>query len=290
MNPNLRMFKKIISAYIPNRVLRNYRPIEKYVQRKYFEYNGARPKHVVVMFHVGRCGSTALGNMINQNSDILWRGEIYHTRWESDGFAYRTDRDWKIWTENEIQLAGSRVFGFEFKVVKHQHLKIVNMNICEYIQMLENIGVKKFIILERKNYLRRMISQYVGSKTKLRHLRANQNANLKQIELPVKNINFGDGPNMSLFEALSLIDFTYRSLETQLISKDFMKISYEDDMISGSMYQLVSKLCDFLEIENIDASLENSRTNPFPIKDILINFKAVQDHLSGTKYEWMIYD
>lgn len=52
----------------------------------------------IVMFHIGRSGSTVLGDLLDQHSSVYWDGEIYQSFY----------RAWESVT-NRIQIWGARL-------------------------------------------------------------------------------------------------------------------------------------------------------------------------------------
>ena len=114
------------------------------------------------MFHVGRCGSTVLGDLLDQHPLVKWDREIYFRRFARNRFELKPF-DSRKYLRHQMVVAGSRFYGFEVKFLENQHLAIVGAGLSDYVQQLRDVGVMHYVILERKNYLRMLISWVVGA-------------------------------------------------------------------------------------------------------------------------------
>ena len=76
-------------------------------------------------------------------------------------------------------------------------------------------------------------------------------------------------------------------LEEQLIDKNVLHLSYEEH-IQDNPKEAYLKICEFLQIKPKKVDVRLSRTNPYPLKDIIENMDEVRDYLHGTPYEWML--
>ncbi len=244
---------------------------------------------VALNFHIGRSGSTLLGNLLNQHSDIFWDGEIYNTAWVNDGNKI-IDRDWRQWTKKQFNLSGSRYYGFECKPLSGQHLAIVKYSLPRYIDMTLELGVTHFIVLKRKNFLRCFISDKIGAKTKIHELTKPSDAKRTTLSLDPNKVSFWFSEKMTLLEALTLIDNGYADLEELLKEKNTLVLHYEDDLAENNGALGYRKVCEHLELSSQPVANKNARVNPYPLKELLENFDQIHDHLKGTKYEWMLME
>lgn len=164
---NMRTFRNTISSKLPDDWVRSMRRLA----RTYDQATGwlTSPWRLgsVAMFHVERCGSTVLGNLLNQHPKICWDNEIVLKHYINQNCDLKPF-DTKKFFRRQMLVAGRRFYGFEIKIHKKQQLAIWHKTHSELLEELIEIGINKFIILERKNYLRRMISQIVGSQTSIR--------------------------------------------------------------------------------------------------------------------------
>jgi len=116
----------------------------------------------VIVYHASRSGSTVLGSLLNQHPQIHWEREIF-TRY----FANRSVSDTCIenpaaafaYLERRMSYARQKYYGFEFKFANLRHL---GMSLEDVSARLASLDVSHQIILERRNYLRIVVSNLIG--------------------------------------------------------------------------------------------------------------------------------
>jgi hypothetical protein len=241
----------------------------------------------VAMLHVGRCGSTVVGNLLDQHPKIYWDGEVVFNEYVFNNCQLKPF-DTKTFFRQQMLVAGNRFYGFEVKVHPEQQLAILHQTLPELVNELPELGVEQFIVLERKNYLRRIISAILGYQTKTRHLNSKSKAKLTQTRLDLDKVAFGIVYNPKpLINCLEEIDQTYRQLESLLEDKSSLWLTYEDDILPDPRIAY-RKVCEFIQVEPMAVDILNQRTNPFPIREIVENYDELEAMLKGTKFEWML--
>ena len=239
----------------------------------------------VAMFHTGRCGSTVLGQMLDQHSMIKWAGEIFeeYTQDANSG-AMSTALVERTINSNRGK-NDSGIFGFETKYLPKQHLsdKCINMELANYIELLRRIHFGKFIILDRKNYLRRFISARVGVQTSSWHSKKEAQAPTK-VSLNVRSFGITQQPILESFETL---DRMLMDVRRALEQYDTLLLNYEDDILIDPKIGY-RKVCDFLQLADEDPKIKYARTNPFKCKEIINNYDEVEKILKNTRYSWML--
>lgn len=252
----------------------------------------------IAMFHIGRSGSTVLGDLLNQSPKIFWDGEVYHTYVDWGGQkAIRKGQDPSIDPVKLLQVqkikARRRYYGFE---VKFYHLDCTNISLSDYVQQISELGVSHFIILKRKNYLRKIVSSYVAFDKKKNNLRtidqsdhysADAKAKLYQIDLNVNNITI-DGSKKSLLEHLEYYQDKFQKLDTEIADKKVLRLTYEEHIAEGPT-KGYHETCDFLGIRSYPVTVQYGKTNPFKLSEIVSNFSEVEKTLNNTEFEWMLY-
>lgn len=139
---------------------------------------GAASAAQVAMLHMGRCGSTVLGEMLGSQGDIFWAGEIFedmHNRYPgiTGGSAGVTRILRRSMTEPSSLRSLVRrtaypatygTYGFETKYLREQHLRPeeIDMSLTAYLALLKAYGFDRFIVLHRHNYLRMIVSRAAG--------------------------------------------------------------------------------------------------------------------------------
>ncbi|MBT9314746.1 hypothetical protein [Leptothoe spongobia] len=251
------------------------------------------------MFHIGRSGSTVLGDLLNQSPKILWDGEVYHTYVDWGGQkALRKGQNPDIDPVKLIQAqkikARRRYYGFE---VKFYHLDRTNISLQNYIQQISELGVSHFIILKRKNYLRKIVSSYVSFDKKKANLRTiddsdhhsvETKAKLHQIKLNIDSVNI-DSTQKSLLEHLQYYQTHFQRLDSALADKKVLRLTYEEN-IAPSPMDGYHKACDFLGISRHPVTVQYGKTNPFKLSEIVDNFSDVEKALQNSEFEWMLYE
>jgi len=241
----------------------------------------------VAMFHTGRCGSTVLGNLLNQNPEISWAGEVFedmHKRYRK--YRWRKEKPLKI-IEIIMYSRGCNFFGFETKSMKEQHLRPqwIDMNLIDYIGALCKLGFKHFIILRRRNYLKRAMSATVGFRSGIWHQKKGETTNPIQVNIDINNFKIGN-TSKPLLQHFRDLDQHYLELNSILNENCVLNLIYEDD-IQDNPIAAYNKICDFLKIESFPVEIRRKKTNPFKMYEVVQNLDEIKNTLRNTKYEWM---
>jgi len=241
----------------------------------------------IAMFHSARCGSTVLGHLLEQHPAITWASELFndiprrHAR-----LMHRRDRVEMI-LKHSMYFKGSEYYGFETKFLPEQHLRdeIIGMSLEDYIPLLKQMGFSYFIVLERKNYLRRLLSATVARQTDQWH-KASRSNHANAVTLDLEAVEVGNRKR-SLLEHFQSMDENYERLRSLLRSDPVLSLVYEDDILEdpGVAY---GKVCRFLGVEELKPEVKLRRTNPFPIQDMVQNWDDLKACLRGTRFEWML--
>lgn len=247
-------------------------------------------KGQVVMFHIGRSGSTVLTNLLEQQSNFFWDGEIYETYfWNYPYLSVPKDLQLPTYKFIKPRLgrAGNGYYGFE---VKFFHLRLVNETLAEFMDALEMLGFKDFIVLKRENLLRKIVSSLIAHQLTDNsgyHQSVNTKATLKQIEIDVNNVPI-DRESKPLLSFLEDYDACFSDLNQILLKKRTLHLTYEADIASDPRIGY-ERICNFLNIPAQSVKVQLGKTNPFPLHDIIVNFSEVEQTLQNTRFEWMLY-
>lgn len=274
---------------LPRPYVRALRQNYRRMRRVRHAMAGAAPRAKVVMMHVGRSGSTVLGNMLHKHSEVFWDNELYHTAHYGLGVDF--DRvPYADWTRAQFAFGGQGVYGFECKIHPDQHLSFFNGSPEAFFDDMRRIGVTHFILLERRNILRRMTSQYVGAKTAVRHLDSSEAARVSKVVMDCQTCHFGDRYRpKTLLACMEEVDGVYRAAHEAFAGEAFLPLVYEED-IDGAEgpARAVGRIFDLLDLPSEGIRPDLSKTNPFPLREIIENFDEVSEHLAGTRFAWML--
>jgi hypothetical protein len=246
----------------------------------------------IVMFHIGRSGSTLLGDMLRQHPKIYWDGEIYNSiikklnKTKQDKYKKDATEFFNKFLFKRMCLSGkNKFYGFELKFF---HLKFFQVELPFYINYLENLGFKHFIVLERKNYLRKIVSSVVAHQSSIWHQPAKTNSLLSSVYINIEKLKL-DGCENSLFFFLQQYEKDFLILKKILKHYNVLWLTYEGDILNGP-FSAYLKITNFLNINQHKVSIRYGRTNPFKLERLIENFEDVEQNLRGTRFEWMLYD
>lgn len=237
-----------------------------------------RPANAV-MFHIGRSGSRVLANLLGQHPRLFWDGEIYepnHRLWTGEGDAIRLLR-------RRMSLAGRRIYGFEMKFF---HARLVGMDFEDFFARLDDLGFTRFVVLRRRNTLRKVVSSVILHEKRGAHLRAGREAVLHRVRIDVDDVRI-DRDGKPLLAYLEDYERSFERLDQLLAGRDALRLSYEDDL-SADPREGYRKVCAYLGVEPRAAEIAYGKTNPFRLEEIVVNLDEVSQALRGTRFEWMV--
>jgi len=233
----------------------------------------------VAMFHTGRCGSTVLAHMLQQNSRLLWDEECLRPplwpRGGDIGAYLALGRRW----------SGKRLPGIE---VKPYHARYHGYALAEFTAMLESAGFSHFIILRRRNLLRQVVSSRILEESGRSHLAAGSSPRLHCVTLDVQQLqrHLESGSLVDHFQAMQR---DYDLLAQCLAGRPCLRLCYEDH-VAPDPRRGYESICRFLQVEPQPVAVTLARSNPFPLCDVIRNYADVEKLLAGTPYEWMLGD
>jgi hypothetical protein len=245
-----------------------------------------------VMFHIGRCGSTVLADLLQQNRRICWDGEFYQgycNLLESKGIALtpnslRGESPFALLHQHML-FSGARYYGFE---IKFYNLRCYGIETQVFVDEIEKLGIERFILLERRNYLRKIVSSVVAEKAGKYHLRIGSNPEFVRVKIEVDELDL-DYDRKSLLDHLRGFRDDVLNFQRIMNGRGFLKLTYEDDIMQDPMKTSI-QVCEFLGISPAPAVIRYTRSTPFPLRDVVANFREVETALAGTEFAWMLND
>ncbi len=253
------------------------------------------------MFHMGRCGSTVLGQMLGAQGDVFWAGEIFEDMpGRYGGLADHPQAVSRILRRSLAEPSSLRalvrpgqyprryrVYGFETKYLREQHLRAgwIGLDLRAYLDLLDAQGFDRFIVLHRDHHLRMLVSRAAGLAAGVWHSRTGT-AGPAQVELPVVDFAWGAWRG-SLLECLRDLDAQHARLLALLDGRRVLHLSYEEH-ISADPAVAYRAVCDFLGLPAPPVAARLKKTNPFPLHQSVSNWDEVVGALCGTEYAWML--
>jgi hypothetical protein len=242
----------------------------------------------IAMFHMGRSGSTVVARLLDQHPKIYWGHEIYYPIFKPYRKAITPDMHFDVdpqaLLEKSSRWAGRRYFGFE---VKFWHLERTGLTLPAYLDILKAFGVDRYIILERKNYLRRIASSRIGMTYDRMELQRSAATSLHTVELPLRYHVEAAG-EVSMIEYFQDQEARFAQLRSLLKDEPVLDLSSSDDVFPDPV-QAYRRICDFIGIEPVAVEVRTRRVNPYPLKETISNFEEVEQLLQDTPFEWMLY-
>jgi len=244
----------------------------------------------VVMVHNGRCGSTLLGDMLDQNPEIFWDGEtlekMYHRMSQKSGRGI--DHFYGEVSFNaglsEIEdrldkLAGNRVFGTE---LQDYHPVMLSSDLHRVVDRLKQSGFTRFISLQR-SHLRKLVSHIVATQKAQFHVSSGAKVDLKKITINPARIYVGHRFT-TLRDALGRYQEFSEEARDLFRSEDALFLTYENDIQSDPMIAL-GKVTDFLGIERHQPKVNFGKTTDIALNELIENYDEFAEALAGSEFE-----
>ncbi len=244
------------------------------------------PFRRIAMFHIGRSGSSVLADMFFQHTDLVWGGEIYRRlirKLDKSDLRMMRLPDPVVFVAEQFDDKAATNFGFE---VKFFHLDLLGMPLARYVNELAQMGVDRFIVLRRNNYLRKVVSSLVAKETGVWHIRDNSNPRPAAVRVDVDDLRL-DRQNGPLLTHLEKFDEDFRRLDTLLAGLPALKISYEEDVERDPLVAY-RKIADFCGLATINPEVRLRKTNPYPLRDLITNYEEVRVYLAESDFAWMV--
>ena len=244
----------------------------------------------LVMYHVGRSGSTVLGDLLDQHPDLHWDKEVLldlrvkrYARLVP--FRKRIINDPIKIIHWRMLLSDKRRFGFE--TMPH-HLEPFGLGMPEYLLRLRSLNFRHVIILKRENSLRLIVSYLKARQGQWHSFHKSPSPGGKtSIAIQIDDV-FGYG--RSLQQNLDYFSNFHEGIDSNLPDYEILYLTYEKDIALNPLIAY-EKCCQFLNLNPFqDVSVRLKKLNPFPLRAMIENYEEVEKNLVGTRYEWMLVD
>jgi hypothetical protein len=237
----------------------------------------------IMIYHVGRCGSTVLTKLLNQNPKLMSFGEVF----------LKSHRQGRLVDMPDNILRLQRVSAFpkraivEVKFLERQHLSVIGQSVREFVDCAYENGFRKSIILNRENYLRIILSRAIAvARGDKWHIKKEDQVSRTQVNLDVERIPLGHH-QYPMFELFEYIDSQYQELREALDGTDATELTYEKDILTDPRIAY-GKVCRWLGLPEEPVSVTLQRTNTQSLRESIVNWKEVAMALKDTKYSWML--
>lgn len=238
-----------------------------------------------VLLHVGRSGSTVLGSMLGQHRRVFWDGEalvqpLREVRTNLGAAAARSH------LEQRARRAGSR---FHLISIKFYHLERYGLNARSGLRLLEDAGFTHFVVLRRRNLLRKLVSSVIASHTGRYHRRVGEGApRATPVAIDPAHVAI-DGANQSLVDHLDSWVGQFELFEAALADRPYLMLTLEDH-VSNDPLDAYQRTCGHLGLAPGRPKIVYQPTNPFDLRELITNHDEVADALRQTRHAWMLGD
>ena len=239
------------------------------------------------IFHVGRCGSTVLTDLLGQHPDVHNDGETYVRVLEQAKASGRTPADVggdpADYIQRRLRRAGAKWFMFD---LKFDHVGRLDGTMQQYVDDLERIGVDRFVSLRRRNLLRKFVSQRMAVERGAYHSTDAAARERIQVHLDLHELSV-DGVIAPINEHLDRITGQYDDFERITAGRAVLHLDYEHDLLADPLIGH-DKVADHVGLRPHTPSVRMQKLNPFPLEEIVANYGEVAAALRGTAHEWML--
>jgi hypothetical protein len=146
--------------------------------------------------------------------------------------------------------------------------------------------VDRVVLLERRNYLRVILSRYAGALRAQWHVPALGETEVKSFDLDPDAVEFAR-THLPLIAWLEEFERGYAEARRLVTAVDGLYLTYEGDVLPDPRIGY-RKLCAVMGLQAPDVQVALRRTNPFPVHEMLRNFDEVERELRGTRFAWML--
>jgi hypothetical protein len=254
---------------------------------------------IYFMFHFGRSGSTVLTNSIGQHPNVFWHGEIFSKNVTiGDGFENteysKKQGDGEFTIEEFIEyirncmgfsnykVEGNTIYGCEIKSYHFEFDKF-KFTFTDCLKRLKEEFNCKFIFLERKNSLRRILSCQLANQSNVWHLSA-ESLETNTISVDVEGFKDVDlNYNGSLIDTLKNSSCKQVEYSNVVQKNEGLYLSYEGD-IQHDVLKAINKLAFYMNIADFKPEIKFKKTNPSELKHMVDNYKVVEDSLIDSPF------
>jgi hypothetical protein len=237
----------------------------------------------VFFFHHGRCGSTVLERLLNQHSRLRTFGEIFE----------RPHRLGHLPAPPSNMLRACRTAAIpahaivEAKFFECQHLTLFGWSIPDFVECVKNAGYRRYIFLNRENYLRKVVSAEVARKRGRKwHFRSGETVPTTTVSLDINAVTI-QGKTEPILDLFAYMDAQCEKLRKTLQDDDVLELTYEEDIVKDPQ-AAYRKVCEWLGLTATPAQVQLERSGTRALSDTVENWKDVVAALAGTRYEWML--
>lgn len=256
----------------------------------------------VALLHFGRAGSTVLLDLLSQSEGLLngrepfvgYHGE-YRERMRREGRF--VDYPWHrsshyphapleylrelLPTDGQRYLASLKLY----------HVRGVGMGFEPFIEGLEALGFSHFVVLTRRNYLRKVVSCLVAEAKEARGDTSpyfnvdGRPAECVRVRVDPASVEIDsdERPLSAFFEEW---DRDFDEVRRLLRERRSLELRYEDHVEEDPSAACVTAR-EFLGAEQTPLVVRYGRTTPHALPEVIENYEEIAGYLADTPWAWM---
>lgn len=225
-----------------------------------------------------------LGDLLDQHPAMWWDGEVYNFKrryWAELSEAQRGD-PLGVLDQRMAKKSRKRRYGLE---CKFYHARQIGLTLEQMVAALDARGFERFIVLDRRNRLRKVVSSLVAAARGSARVPAGIEAPLLRVRIPVDGVPI-DSACKPLVTLLHEYEADVRRIEEILADRPVLRLRYEDDLAKDPT-DAYRRACAFLGLEPGMPTIRMGRATPHPWRAVVENHAEVAEALAGTAFAWM---
>lgn len=248
-----------------------------------------RPSNILLLIHSGRCGSTVIGQILDQQKSIYWDGEILTKIALNDNRQAK-----KVFSDPSLRgniyrrrffRSNGKPFGFE---MKYSQFGFTNSGLAKELALLPAGVPVTIVFLDRENPVRRLLSSSLANRTGQYHGTFTDGSRFHvDIADPggwgksvLQLLNENENPRLRVLEEAA-----------QLFGGAVTHLSYEKDVESNPsraaeiIFRLMQTGDEFQPVE-----VRRRDVHRKPLNELVVNFKELEQHLENTRFKTYLHD
>ena len=248
----------------------------------------------VATWHEGRCGSSVLGALLNQHSQIQAANEIFSRymprRWGDKPVPAIPDV-----LHQAMATASKPVLQIEIKSLRAQNRSLYpGLTLEDWLDQLFAHGFQRQVILHRRNGLRRLVSHLMAQRSGV-FVQSAAEPLAERPPLLIDTATIQEGAEThDLVHWLDLYATTHQqlveALERFCVAQGLpapLELVYEESLEADPQVAY-RELCTWLELEPEPVTLLHRRINPEPLPQLIANWEEICSLIEPTPYAWML--
>ena len=248
----------------------------------------------IITWHQGRCGSSVLGNLLNQHQNIQSANEIF-SRYMPRRRGNAPIPNIEDVLTNHIEHTQKPILNIEIKYLRSQNISLYQKNEIEYwFSKTSEFGFNKHILIHRRNGLRRILSHLMAQRTGI-YVQKEEKLSTTERAFNMNCLNIQEGTeSRGLLEWLDHYEESYLEMRQALRKwcraqkiQEPLEIIFEESIESNPIIAYKA-VCDWLVEKQENPQLYFKRINPEPFSQLIKNWNEIKKLVEASKHAWMV--